>query len=161
MRQKMSQPRSRDGELAAADRKSRTSPRTSREYRPRAGGPRIAVPSLRRANRGTSCAGRLRVRIETPITDCFGNMRCAHVRTLREVGDRARHLEHAVIGPRGERKAAHRLHEQTLPFAIRRAVETDLGHYEARVWSSLARFLPFMCRGDTLADARRGLASRR
>ena len=52
-----------------------------------------------------------------------------------QVGDRARHLEHAVIGARRQTQPRDRLLEQRLALRIRRAVTVDLARRRAARWA--------------------------
>ena len=57
--------------------------------------------------------------LEPPIADRLGDVRGAHRRVAGEIGDRARHLEHPVIGARRQRQPRHRLRQQCRALGVR------------------------------------------
>ena len=78
---------------------------------------------------------------ETAVLDRLGNMRRKNGVARRQIGDRARDLEHAVIGARREVEAGDGVFQQRGAGAIRLAVGVDFLGAQACVRLVLARLL--------------------
>ena len=72
--------------------------------------------------------------IKAPILDRFGKIRGVNTLAPREIGDRARDAQHAVVGARGKAEPLDRAIEQRLRSRIERAIA--LGFAIARARSS-------------------------
>lgn len=77
-----------------------------------------------------------------------------HVVHVRQVGDRARHLEHAVVGPRRPVQVPGGIVQQPASGFVGRAVAVDLARPQVAVGPSLARELARMGARHPLRDAR-------
>ena len=76
--------------------------------------------------------------VHPAIADSFRDVHCVDALAFRQVGDRARHFEHAVVRACRQREASHREREEVLGRGFRHAMRCDFGRQQARIGLALA-----------------------
>src|SRR5215468_1326774 len=99
-------------------------------------------------------------RIHAAQHQSFADVRRRDRNSIVEIGDRARHSQHPLARPSGERKVSHCSRKHALTRVVRPTPALHLGIGEPRVTGSLARKLPAPRQHYALCDPCRRLAGR-
>lgn len=97
--------------------------------------------------------------LHAPVLNRLGDVCAAYFIFLREVGDSARHLEHAMVAARRQVEANDGLLEQCRAFCIGRAMLVDFPGSDMGVGLALTRVLLPVGRFDAFAYRAAGLAA--
>lgn len=93
--------------------------------------------------------------VELAIADRFGDIRRLDLIVTRQIGDRARYAQNAMIGPRRQSEPIDRPLDQACPVRRRPAMGIDLSGREFSVVATASRIGALPCTTNALLHQKR------